>query len=362
MRIPSWAQISILAVLSGLSGCSRDDSGASSASDNPFGYQDPRKAPQDELHGENDFANLIQRYSKGLPRQAPWAGYWWPFLENGIANAAAKYETATGQSGSVHWEMDNHSASAEGILPWWGHCNGWAAAAVLFPEPHAESTHSGVTFSVGDQKALLSELGQEVNADFFGLRSDTDDPEDPAFQDIFPNQFFLVLTNLVGKGQSLVMDRYTGSQVWNHPIAGYLISPVTPNDDLGTDPSAPEVYRVLVTTQVWWLRDDVDPETQTEPFTFQDGPSFDSRVLRYEVWLDGPPHFDEAGNLTSAGKVILSRKENVVYGGYWRNADLDLLNSHPDYLWSPMSLAPPEHFANPSIRAELVQKILQPGG
>jgi hypothetical protein len=255
--------------------------------------------------------------------------------------------------------MDHHSASTPGILSWWGHCNGWAAASVLFPEPRAATVRNGVSFSIGDQKALLTELGQEVNSDVFGLRADTDNPEDPAFQDIFPNQFFLVLTNLMGKGQSLIMDRYTGSQVWNQPIAGYQISPITRADDLGADPSAPDVYRILVTTQVWWLRDDVLPDHLTEPFQFQDGDSYDSRVLRYEVWTDAPARFDDSGNLASAGHVILTHQGNIVYGGAWQMGGSDLLNSHPDYIWAPYSLAPAGQYGNPGIDSGQIRQLFQ---
>jgi hypothetical protein len=245
-------------------------------------------------------------------------------------------------------------------MPWFGHCNGWAAASVLFNEPVKAKDRNGVSFPIGDQKALLSELGQEVHADFFGLRSESDDPTDTTFQDVFPNQFFLVLTNLVGKGQSLIMDRYTGSQVWNHPIAGYQIAPITPADDLGVDASAPNVYRIMVTAQVWWLRDDVPADQITEAFAFTDGPSYDSRILRFEVWTDAPARFDTSGNLVGAGRIVLTHQGSVVYGGAWRMGGFDPLDSHPDYIWSPYSLATPGEFANPAIDAVQVQQLFTP--
>lgn len=316
-------------------------------------------APRAGAQGINDFAYLIQHFSQGKNAHSAWAGYWWPYLENGIVDAASKYEQATGQAGAVNWELSNHSANAPGVQPWFGHCNGWAAASVLFNEPRRPVVQNGVSFLVSDQKALLSEVGQEVNLDSFGLRADTDDPSDPAFQDIFPNQFFLVLTNLVGNGQPLIMDRYTGSQVWNQPIAGYQVSPITPADDLGADPSAPGVYRIMVTTQIWWLRDDVPTDQLTEPFTFSDGPSYDSRILRFEVWTDAPAKFDNNGNLVSAGKIVVSHQGEIAYGGAWRMSDSDILNSHPDYLWAPYSLATPGQYANPGIDSHRLQSLLK---
>lgn len=314
--------------------------------------------PRGQLKGENNFAHLISRYSRGQPKRAPWTGYWWPYLEEGISEAAEKYELATEKRGALAWEFSHHGAETPGVQSWWGHCNGWSAASVLFPEPKAPIARNGIAFSEGDQKALLSEIGQEVSADFFGLRDDTDDPSSPSFQDIFPNQFFLVLTNVVGKGHSLIMDRYTGAQVWNQPIAGYEIAPITPEDDLGTDPSAPDVYRVMVNTQVWWLRDDVAPDQRTDSFEFENGPSFDSRLLRYEVWLDGPLRFNGAGKLIGSGNVILSRKEELVYGGAWRMGESDRMNSHPDYVWIPYAVVNSTGTSNPEINPSLVKSLI----
>jgi hypothetical protein len=345
------AWISIGITLFCLSGCG---SGKSTEPVQAFGT-----IPRANQQGENDFASLIRKYSRGQSSHAAWSGYWWPFMENGIYNAALNYEAATGKIGAAQWELAHHGADLPGVMSWFGHCNGWSAAAVLFSEPRQSTASNGVTFSVADQKALLSELGQEVDADYFGTRSNTDDSSDPSFQDIFPNQFFLVLTNIVGKGQSLIMDRYTGSQIWNQPIAGYQVFPITPADDLGAEPSAPGVYRILVTTQVWWLRDDVDPNHVTEPFTFEDGASYDSRILRFEIWTDAPAQFDESGNLVSAGKVVLGHQNGIVYGGAWQMGGVNILDSHPDYLWAPYSLATPGQYANPEIDANIVKTLIK---
>jgi hypothetical protein len=292
---------------------------------------------------------LITTYATGRASVTPWAGYWWPYSEGGISDPAALYEQATGTSGAVAWETQHHSSKVAGLQQWWGHCNGWAAAAALYKEPTSESLQNGVTFGVAEQKALLSEIAMEVDADFFGQRDDSDDPSNLTFQDVFPNQFFLVLTNYMGQGLDLVMDRYTGSQVWNQPIAGYQHSPITPQDVIPPDPSAPDVYRVAVTTQVWWARDDVPADTVTGEFDFNDSAHFQSRVLRYEVWLDGPVTFDGSGKITGSGDLILSRSGKFVTGGAWVNGDLDVMNSHPDYMWVPHSPSASTGFSNPKI-------------
>lgn len=203
----------------------------------------------------------------------------------------------------------------------------------------------------------------EVNADFYGRREDDpDDQSSSVFEDVYPDQFFLVLTNFVGRGMPLVMDRYTGAQVWNQPIAGYRMNPVTPSDDLGVSPSAPGVYRVRVSTTLWWARDDVGPQHVTEPFGFEDSASFQSRTLRYELWLDAPLRFDSGGKLVGSGKVILARQGAAVLGGQWLNADLDPVNSHPDYLWVPHSVSRSTGFSNPAIDAAWVRSRFSAGG
>ncbi|MHC4829494.1 MAG: hypothetical protein ACYTFT_03935, partial [Planctomycetota bacterium] len=53
---------------------------------------------------------------------------------------------------------------------WWGHCNGWAAAAVMEREPFAPITAEGIRFEVADLKGLLSESYWGVRSDFTGRR------------------------------------------------------------------------------------------------------------------------------------------------------------------------------------------------
>src|SRR5581483_7363075 len=48
---------------------------------------------------------------------------------------------------------------------WWGHCNAWGTAAILFPKPENDVTVDGVAFSVRDQKGLLVELGMGATED-----------------------------------------------------------------------------------------------------------------------------------------------------------------------------------------------------
>ena len=287
----------------------------------------------------------------------PWAGYWWPFSEDGISSAAAKYENIRGVSGATDWEVTHHGSAAPGLQQWFGHCNGWAAAATLFREPESSLTLSGTTLTVADQKALLTEIGMEVSADYFGLRATSNDPSDPAFQDIFPDQFFLVLTNFTGRGWPSIIDRYTGDQVWNQPIAGYQIEPIKASDYLGADPSAPSIFRVNITLQLWWVRDDVSPDQLTETFTFADGPSYASRTLKMEIWVDAPVHFS-GDSVLDSGNVVLSPYGNTVGGGAWNLEGMDPADSHPDYFWIPHAVTAPTSYANPHIQSAWLEQVL----
>ena len=260
-----------------------------------------------DFHGEKNFALLINQYTQGKIEPTPWAGFWWPYSGNGIAaggffnnaSPAGKYDAARGNTTQAQmWEIRNHGAMVPRLQSWWGHCNGWCAAAALFPEPHDTVTVNGIPFGIGDQKALLSEAGMSVNADFYGERLDVDDPSSPKYWDTVPDQYFLVLTNYIGKlKQAVLIDRYTGSQIWNQPLAGYQFEYPTAADYLGNSPDAPNVYKILLTSTIWWLDDGVAPDVQTPPFDYADDASgvIQSRVLKMELWLDGPVVFDGAG-------------------------------------------------------------------
>jgi hypothetical protein len=322
------------------------------------------KAPTASMNMVGDTKNLAYLHShalSGVIDPPPWAGYWWPYTTDGISDAATKYDAVNGTSATA-WEYNNHGSGLPNALDWWGHCNGWAAAALLVPEPKGKKSASGLTFEIRDRKALLSEVFMEVTGDFLGTRvTDPDDTTSDAFLDLVPAQFYLAFTNLVGlQHRAVVIDRYTGWQVWNQPVVAYFHEPIRPEDYLGVAPGTTNVHRVNVTTEIWWSDDNVDPDVLTPSFN-RDAPAgvFQSRTLRYELWLDGPPQFDAKGNLVSSGDVILTKDGTHVVGGQWKNAGLPLVNSYPDYLWIPNASAPSSGFKNPSIDDRWVLNYLR---
>jgi hypothetical protein len=317
--------------------------------DHPYG----ELPASSDIGGEKNFAKLLNQFREARPRRAPWVGYWWPYTTNGVANGryaggsspAGKYDAARGNRTQAQtWEVLNHGARVPGVQGWWGHCNGWCVAAALFPEPIEAQKVNGIRFDVADQKALLSEAAMEVSADFFGNRVDwASDWNSPKYDDVIPAQYFLVLTNYMGKlAQTVLIDRYTGDQVWNQPLAGYRFQYPTPADYLGEDPGAPGVYRVLVTSTIWWARDDVDPNAVSLPFEFEANVHFEERTLKMELWLDAPVQFDSSGRMISSGDVVVVREGNALLGGLWRNGSGLLVDAHPDYMWVPVSILKPD--------------------
>ncbi len=343
------------------------------------GHGPDRPFQASDLRGEKNFAHLINTFAEGKTEPTPWAGYWWPYTRNGIAaggmdggSPAGKYDAARGHTTHAQeWEVKNHGAGVPKVQQWWGHCNGWCAASALFKEPNQAVRVNGVNFGIGDIKALLTEAGMSVNADFFGDRIDVDDPNSPKYWDTIPDQYFLVLTNYIGKlKRAVLIDRYTGSQVWNQPLAGYRFDYPKPSDYLGSSPDAPNVYKIQLTSKIWWLDDGVAPDVQTHAFNFEeDDPTgiVQSRVLKMEVWLDGPVQFGADGKITSSGDVIVTKKNDSYIGGTWMMGEGYLVDAWPDYMWVPYNLTKPfdpeEDYVNPHVETEWLQAhLLTPNG
>lgn len=121
------------------------------------------------------------------------------------------------------WELLNHYSPAGGS--WWGHCNGWSAAAILNFEPtqDAVNTIGGVEFrfTAADQKGLLSETHYSSLSHFFGARyyKEGDDRAD-----LTPAAFHRIIGFYLRDQQvPLVFDTDSGEQVWNFPAYGATV-------------------------------------------------------------------------------------------------------------------------------------------
>lgn len=167
----------------------------------------------------------------GISTITPWSGSWFPFRKNkmveGIIDDHSRYldkkdpdykrtpfekyalfvKKKYGKSldfdpyDAVVWEKTNHTFEFDDnlrkpkvvtVFDWRGHCDGLAAASVLFNEPMFPVEKEGITFTPGDQKALLTELSKLVGVNYLGQKvvPESESEEAPA---IGPSPDFLPL-------------------------------------------------------------------------------------------------------------------------------------------------------------------------
>lgn len=261
---------------------------------------------------------------------------------------------------ATEFEVLTHGSVQFGVDSWFGHCNAWAAAAIIEPEPRRSVTVDGITFTGGDVKALITEGWMEIQSSFWATRNnahDTDeDRADVSFRDMTPAGFHILFADQIGlRDKSFVIDRYTGSQVWNQPVKAYRAKcePLYEGDagleravaytsygangakveDRGTR----EVYPVLCTTTIHWVTDGLAHETLTvdhdsrhiDDTTFANHSrinqlfdrQIEMRTLTYELWLDKP---------------MTDERARIVGDGAWEHgAASGYEHLHPDFAWQP---------------------------
>ena len=164
----------------------------------------------------------------------PYSGFTYPDRGGGTINVLRKYDAAfNGRRGvasayerqdvSGHRGGRNANFANNGRLfariaarirsrrtpAWYGHCNGWTAAAIRHAEPQRSVSRNGVVFTPADIKALLAEIYMYSDTEFLG---GIDTAINPAL-------LHVILTNWVGRGSHPVgMEATLGEVVWNYPI------------------------------------------------------------------------------------------------------------------------------------------------
>src|SRR5207248_2298412 len=123
------------------------------------------------------------------------------------------------------------------------------------------------------------------------------------YEGVPPSQYFITLTNYMGKMQMpLVVDEFsTGYEIWNQPVAGYRFEYPRKEDYLGADPAHPHVFRIRLTSHLYWAMDGgADLNEPTPSFSWRrDYPYYEERILHMDLWLDGPVEFDDEGRIVS---------------------------------------------------------------
>lgn len=379
--------------------------------------------------GNSNFKDLYNHYRMQTPINRPWAGSYWSYRNDGIAftdiydferrelqnhSPAEIYDQFwkidQNAENAAQWEGKNHSCSQfnddpetkESCDGWWGHCNAWSAAAIKKEEPRHRvvvSNRDGMKFelSVADQKGLMTELWMSSGSLFVGTTKKgvkTGDwifnPQHPqarqrnrsgktnydAFWDISPKTFFLIFTNYVGiQRTGIVIDRFTGDQVWNQPVVGYRILPIRKEDIL----SSPEgITSVNMRMKIYWAEDGVHENTVSDIFDLKNtndrddrmhmhfGKHFTGRLLRFSLNFDGPVVLDEKGDIEQAGNLI---GEDGLASGVWyhrtpegrkfyASQGVSMDETHPDFIWLPTEVSAYSGSRNPWVQERYVDNIL----
>jgi hypothetical protein len=239
---------------------------------------------------------------------------------------------------------DYGSDGIDGIQGWWGTCHAWTPASQLIPEPLHAVTLNGVTFEIGDIKALLQNVFDQTSAVMLGGRCNSKDithdvngSANDECADVNPGALHVIMTNFLGLKQlALVEDRTANYEVWNQPVVGYevtkqvKVSASAANTCVGSsgstwkyNTSAAELYEVQMTV------------------SYVTEGSASSTVLGYRnnISTDDYHYILE---LNSSGKVVGGR--------YCKDGE----NSHIDFLWSPTGEFNP---SNPNVDVAKVKQL-----
>ncbi len=162
--------------------------------------------------------------------RVPYSGFIYPDRSGGTASAMHKYDLAyhRGRSLASSWERwdtgpQRNPSKRVGlfgfggrVVPhWYGHCNGWSAAAIRHAEPTKSVRRNGVVFSPSDIKGLLAEI--YLYNEPLNLAGSS--------YVINPGTLHAILGNWVGRGSHPIgMEADPGEEKWNYPIYSYACS------------------------------------------------------------------------------------------------------------------------------------------
>jgi len=261
------------------------------------------------------------------------------------------------------WEiLNSYNPGGEN---WWGHCNGWAAAAILTNEPRESITiekdgHS-FEFTTADQKGLLTEAHYSTHSHFYGERYNGKDDD---ISDLSPAHFHkLISFYLKEQGVPFVFDTTANEPVWNYPAwkADLTIRELDTsreerklNVNLATleELSAERAIGEELATKIIEHREQNGTIQELEELHEIDGykSSKHDRLLRTDIVektysvesvvklttdsVDND-HIDRDLNdpesLTKRWKYTLTvNEEGTITGGEWNEDD-----NHPDFAWVP---------------------------
>ena len=335
---------------------------------------------QDQLSSlQTDIRELVRKLNKWIAENP---GENWRDTDDGKAYLEKQEALDTAKESlpeitidtATEFEHIEHGNGVAGVEGWWGHCNAWAAAAIMEDEPKARGnvTFEGnsVEFTPGEAKALLTEAWMEHHSSFKGSRSNEPENkmEDVKYSDTTPAGMHIYFASQLGQqGKSFVIDRFTGSEVWNQSAHSYKfeIEPLYENDESESielkqtdydwqggasirDLGARDVYPVHVEARIYWMTDGLPHEAATVDNILEDvypanhtelrrawGDQVEMRELTYTLYLDKP--------LSDASAKIIG-------DGVWDETLHGGNHSWPDFMWQPLAQTPSRRdYQNPHL-------------
>jgi hypothetical protein len=174
------------------------------------------------------------------------------------------------------------------------------------------------------------------------------------------------------KKEGLAIDRFTGDEVWNQPIAGYRILPIRDEDihpEEKHKTTGRKIYPVTLRMKIFWADDKIEENdvglkfdivTQTKDVEEvedvwkgksnyhwgkeQEVTHYDGRFLKFKLFFSKPLEMKNPTTVKSSGQII---------GGIWDHQEnaqdyiyddeegaekySGLNHTHPDFIWSPRS-------------------------
>jgi competence ComEA-like helix-hairpin-helix protein len=264
------------------------------------------------------------------------------------------------------WELLNHYNPSGGT--WWGHCNGWSAAAILMNEPtgSVNSSADGHSFSYtsADLKGLLTESHYSTYSHFYGSRYNGEDDD---ITDLSPKAFHKLVNFYIREQRvALVFDTTASEAVWNFPawkteatvlettpagLADLVNLNMASAEELDTLPEIGEalsqaIVEYRMTFGAFETVDDLTDVRGIGPATLsavRDLVTADPFQRTFEVeaivtlTTDGVSEtFVDSGDPSSFEKrwkyTLYTDAHGNVTGGEWEKDD-----DHPDFAWVPYS-------------------------
>ena len=151
----------------------------------------------------------------------PWTGDWLPLNENnlvqgdrfmGYPGPLVKFQMAFPAELSENSIFFEENYMFDPAAPnWYGHCDGWAAASILYDDP-GEVIVDGIKFFIPEVRALLTVSRADNGVLPLGNAGG-----------VSAKQFDSLLKNNIVNNKSIIFDLAIGEEKWNYPVAGYEI-------------------------------------------------------------------------------------------------------------------------------------------